>query len=270
MARKAEKPRLLMQAELRRRPYWSRLPILVLGTVAASAAYWALSVAQRRGLTDGLLLDVGRLVAVVLAGLLAVLAGLSLYRGLTRRNEQIQIYDQGFVWKRGKQTQRYAWDKVNIFREGAGSVRLFSRPLLQWGSQQIVTRDGTVLRFYPAHGDTLRFARAVRKYVGPLTSTRMGQMLRAERPIKLHPRLIVYPGGVEANGREIPWSQMSIKVRGNIMRIRQQQPNGKYKTVARFNTRRVDNLVGFLELAQTTIRIHTGEQHAAATTKRSA
>ncbi|MCC6615524.1 MAG: hypothetical protein IT320_18770 [Anaerolineae bacterium] len=267
----AEKPRLLLQAELRRKPYWSRLPILVLGTIAASGAYWALSVAQRRGLADSLLLDVGRLVAVVLAGLLAVLTGLSFYRGLTRRNERIQIYDQGFVWKRGKQSRRYAWNKVNVFREGAGGVHVFNRPLLQWGSQQIVTRDGATYRFKPAHGDTRRFARAVRKYVGPLTSTRMGQMLRAERPIKIHPRLTVYPGGVEANGREIPWSQMSIKVRGNIMRIRQQQPNGKYKTVARFNTRRIDNLVGFLELAQTTIGIHTGEQRtAAATTQRSA
>ncbi|MBE0690485.1 MAG: hypothetical protein IH587_10240, partial [Anaerolineae bacterium] len=216
--------------------------------------------AQRRGLADGLLLDVGRLVAVILAGLLAVLAGLSLFRTLTRPNEQIELYDQGFVWKRGKQTHRYAWNKVNIFREGAGGLLLFNRPLLQWGSQQIVTRDGVVHRFKPAHGDTRQFARAVRKYVGPLTSTRMGQMLRAERPIKIHPRLTVYPGGVEANGREIPWSQMSIKVRGNVMRIRQQQPNGKYKTIARFNTRRIDNLVGFLELAQTTIRIHTGEK----------
>ncbi|MBE0689676.1 MAG: hypothetical protein IH587_06090, partial [Anaerolineae bacterium] len=55
MARMAEKPRLVLKAEMRRKPYRSRLPILVLGTVAAAAAYWALSVAQRRGLADGLL-----------------------------------------------------------------------------------------------------------------------------------------------------------------------------------------------------------------------
>ncbi len=263
MARSAEKPRLVFQTEMRRRPFWSRLPILLLGLGAASAAYWALSVAQRRAVADSLLLDVGRLVAVILAGLLAVLVGLCLFRAVTRRNEQIQVFNQGFTWNRRRQKRRYAWSKVKTFREGAVAIWLFDRPLLQWGSQQIVTTDGLVHHFTPAHGDTREFARVVRRYVGPLTSTRMGQMLRAERPIKLHPRLTVYPGGVEANGREIPWAQMSIKVKGNRMRIRQQQPNGKYKTIARFNTRYVDNLTGFLDLAQTTIRIHTGENVAA-------
>jgi hypothetical protein len=254
-------PKLLFQAEMRRRPHWRRLPILLLGVGGAAGAYWALAYAGRRGIAvDGLLLNVGKMLAVILAGYLTVLAGLALYRGLSRRHERIKIFDKGFSWRKRGRVYKHRWSEVNALREGAGGIYLGKRPLLTWGAHRLHMDSGSHFTFTAAHGDPRRFIAAVRRPVAHLTGTRMARTLREEEPVVLCKGLTVYPGGVEARKREIPWSKLNVRIRNGRLLIQQLAAKGKFKTVARYPVSRIDNLGGFMELAHTTIRNHQRER----------
>jgi len=43
-------------------------------------------------------------------------------------------------------------------REGAKALRLFGRPLIEWGAQVITVEDGNEYRFTPALGDSGGFS----------------------------------------------------------------------------------------------------------------
>jgi hypothetical protein len=248
-------PRLLYRTTVRRSLYWRRLITLLLGAFAASGAYWALTVAGRREIiTTPFLLDGGRLVAVVLAGLLFVKAGLTLYRALTRRSARIQVFDQGFTWRTPLRVAKVPWKNVTRVREGATGIYLGRIPLLQWGAHTLTTRGGTIYRFSARQGDPRRFMAAARPYIARVHGIRIGRTLREEQPVRLHPRLTVYPGGVEANGKEIAWSRLDTMVSGRTLLIRQRKDGGGFRTVARYPVSSIDNLGGFLEVARETIR----------------
>jgi hypothetical protein len=254
-------PKLLYQTEMRRRPFWRRVPLLLIGTGAAAAAFWALSVAARQEVAvDGLLLDIGRLVAVLLGGLLAVSAGLALFRGLTRRYEKIKVYDRGFTWRKRGRDYKHRWDEVTSIREGARGIYVGERPLLTWGAHRLLMDSGKQFTFTSAHGDPRRFIAAVRRPLSRLTGARMAQTLRNEDPVLLCKGLTVYPGGLEAGRREIPWSKLNLKIRGGSLHVQQLTPKGRFKTVRRYPVGNIDNLGGFMELAHTTVRNHQPER----------
>ncbi len=248
-------PRLLYKTTVRRGLYWRRLVTLLLGAFAASGAYWALTVAGRREvITTPWLIDIGRLVAVVLAGQLFVLSGITLYRALTRRSTRIQVFDKGLTWRMPLRVAKIPWQNITCVREGATGIYLGSIPVLQWGAHTLTSRGGTVYSFSAKHGDPRKFMAAARPHIARQHGIRMGRALREEQPVRLHPRLTVYPGGVEANGKEIAWSRLDTMVSGRTLLIRQRKDNGGFRTVARYPITSIDNLGGFLEVAQETIR----------------
>jgi hypothetical protein len=258
MTRVLKRPRLLYQSEIRRSAYWRRLPTLLLGLGGAAGAFWALGYANRQGVTDPLLLEIGQTAAVLLGALLFVKLGLNLFRGLTRRSERIRAYDVGIKWQRGGRVAKYEWEDVESFREGASGVYVGKQPILQWGAHRLTMEDGTILKVTPAHGDARRFAHAVRQPIADVTSARMSRALRQELPVRLHRRLTLYKGGIEANGKPIAWSRVRLDVRGGRLRVRQRR-DGRVSTVARFGVGSIDNFGGLLELAETTIRHHDTE-----------
>ncbi len=73
--------------------------------------------------------------------------------------------------------------------------------------------------------------------------------------MRLHPRLIVWPGGLQVGKNEYAWGTLNVAVTGSRLVIRARQ-KGKIRTVRRFNTHTVDNLGGFMELATATIKNH--------------
>ena len=259
-----EPPKLRYQTEVNRRRFWRRFPLLLLGVGGAAGAYWALAYSARRGdvPVDGLLLDVGRLIAAVLAGYLAVLAGLCLYRALTRRNERIKVFDKGFTWRRLGRVHKYSWNQVDVLREGAGGIYLRRKPLLTWGTHRLMMDDNKVFTFKPTHGDPRRFISAVRRPVADITGQRMASTLREEAPVVLTKGLTVFPGGIEARRKEIPWSRVNVVVKRGQLQVQQKAADGRFKTVARYPVGAVDNLGGFMELAYTTIRNHQPERFA--------
>jgi hypothetical protein len=262
-----EPPRLLYKTQVQRSRYWRRLVTLLLGAFAASGAYWALTVAQRREVvTTPFLLDFGRLVAVILAGQLFVLSGLTLYRALTRRSVRIQVFDKGLTWRTPLRVAKIPWQNISRVREGATGIYIGSMPLLQWGAHRLTTRGGAVYRFSARHGDPRRFMKAARPYLAHVHGIRMGRALREEQPVKLHPRLTVYPGGVEVNGREIAWSRLDTYIDRGRLIIRQRRDNGRFRTVARFPVTRIDNLGGFMQVATETMRNAQPERRKRTTT----
>jgi hypothetical protein len=248
-------PRLLYKTQVSRRRYWRRLPLLLLGAFAACGAYWALTVAGRREvITTPWVIDSGRLVAVALAALFFVNAGLTLYRALTRRSVRIQVFDKGITWRTSLRAEKFPWQDVTRVREGASGIYLGRTPLLQWGAHKLMTRDGDTFSFSARQGDPRRFMATARPYIARVHGIRIGRTLREEQSVRLHPKLTVYPGGVEANGREIPWSRLDTLVSGGKLVIRQRTDNNRFKTIARYPIGSVDYLAGFLEVAQETIR----------------
>jgi hypothetical protein len=248
-------PKLLYESDVRRRQYWKRFPTLVLGVLAAAGAYWALSYAQRQGVAvDALILNIGRLLAILLGGYLAVLGGLCLYRAFTRPNERIRVYDQGVAWKRGTTTRRYKWGQLQAYREGAQGLYIGRQPLLQWGAHQLKMDDGRTIKVTHVHGDARTFKRAVSKGAAKVTSTQIARALRNDEAVTLHPKLKLFPGGVEARGKEISWAQLNVRIRGGQLVVEQLAADGKFKPIARFATSKINNLGGFMQLAYQTIR----------------
>jgi hypothetical protein len=170
------------------------------------------------------------------------------------------VFDQGIIWRTRRMVDKYPWTELSRYREGASGLTIGGRTLVHWGAHELIMRDGAKFRFSYRQGDPQAFARVVRRYASRITGIRMGRTLREEQPVQIHPKLTVYPGGVEARGREIPWSQLDVQVRGRTLRVRQKQPNGKFRTVARYNTGTITNLGGFMEVAVATLRNHQPER----------
>ena len=250
----AQLSHVLFSAEIRRSRYLRRFIWLLLGTLTTAAAYVALVEASSRGLASLLLLDIGKAVAIVLGGLLAARGLYNLILTLVRRSESLQLYSKGFLWTRGGKTYKYRWTQLARFREGARGLYLFRRPLLTWGAHTLEMDDERVFRFGSIHGDTRLFARVVRPYAAYVTSVKMSRALRDDRPVRLHPRLTLYPGGVEAGKSEIRWSEVNATVKNGRLLVRRSNQDKPAKTIRRYGLHRVDNVGGFLEIVNSTHR----------------
>jgi hypothetical protein len=248
------RPRLIYQATIRRQVYFRRFAWSALAAVASVGALVALEEAAGRGLADHMLLRIGGVAAAIMIVFFALRALVNLWRGLRRRSEVLRFYDQGFSWKRGDDEYKAGWSKLLTYREGARGLYLGSRPIVQWGANRLTMRDGRVFKVTGAHGDTRRFAKAVRQYIAGVTGTWMGRALRHDKPVRLHKQLTLYPGGVHAGKHSIPWSELEVGLKRGRLVIYRLNKKGKFSPVKSYNAASVDNVGGFVELAHGTIR----------------
>lgn len=250
--------RLLYGVTVRRGRYARLFLRTLLGALAAVAAYAAIDEGQRRGVIDLTiaplwLLDAGRVIAVIVALWLAARAVYHLFLLLTRRSITVRVYNRGVLWGTKQQQHKAGWGQLESIREGAGGLYLFNRPLLQWGAHHLTFDRGTdgerTLHFRPYQGDPRQFARVVRPYAARVTSVRIGEDLRAGRPVQLHKRLTVYPGGIEAGAREIHWDDLHLsRAKGRLIVRWRDAAAGKWRTAGRYRVGSVANVDGLIEV----------------------
>ena len=253
-------PRLVFQSTIQRKRYFRRFAWATLTSVAAIGAVVALDYGAGRNLVDRRLLWAGAVAGSALAVLYGFRAIVNLWRGLRRRSEDVLFFDKGFVWTRGKDQSKYGWSQLESYREGGHGIYAGSRPLIQWGAHTLTTLDGRVFRVTPAHGSLRQFTEATRRYAARVTGTRMARMLREDEAIRLHPSLIVWPGGIQAGKVEIPWSKVEVRVRNGRLVILERGKSGKFHVIRRYNMSGIDNVGGLMDLATSTIRNHQRER----------
>lgn len=255
-----DKPKLLLEVEVKRRRYFRRFAWLSLALVAVCAALIALDRAAARDLAGDALFVVGQIAGLVLVALLMLRALLNLLRGLRARNETIRFFDRGFSWKRGKTQHKYGWSQLKIFRQAAPGLRLGRWTLFQRGAHILTMRDGQVFKFTAAHGDLRQFARLTRPYIMDVTGTTMGRALRSEKSIRLHPQLIVHGAGVAVGKQKIRWSELDVRANERRLVLYRKNAKGRFKPVKTYPAHRVDNLAGFVDIAESTMRNHQPER----------
>jgi hypothetical protein len=247
--------RVLYSMEIRRSRYFRRFLLLLVVALAVAGAYVSLNLASARGLADPLLLDVGKAVAILLLAILAVRGLYNLIQTFIRRSESLNVYNKGFIWNRGGKVYKYRWTDLVCFREGARAIYLFGRPVFQWGAHVLQMEDERLFKFRSYHGSTRTFARVVRPYAAYVTSVKISRLLRQDRPVRLHPRLTLYPGGVEAGKTQIRWSELDLLVRAGRLLVRRRHGKG-IKTIRRYSIASVDNVGGFIDLVKSADRLH--------------
>lgn len=255
-----EKPRLIYGASVQRGRFFKRFLRALFLVLVVAAAYLALDEAATRGVVAPLLLDIGKLAAIILAGLLSVRGLYNLIMTFVRRSESVRIYDKGILWSRGGEKYKYAWHQLVAYRQGTGGLYLARWPLLQWGKNTFLMADGQRFRYDQRFGDTRVGSEAAHPYAAYVTGIHMGRTLRSEQAVKLHPRLTIYPTGIESGKHDVHWSEADVRLEGDRLIIKRLEPDGRYKTVGRYPQRDVDNVGGLLELAEATIRNYQPER----------
>jgi hypothetical protein len=255
VARALRQTKLLYEVTIERRAYRRRFVRLLIILLATGLAWVALGLAAERGLVDEWVLWVGQLAAALTILLVSIRMLINLIRALARPSERLRIFNKGFTLERGTQKARYAWSALDTFRESGQGIYLGKRPLIQWGAHTLLMNDKRLFKLRPRYGDLRQIARVIRPYAAEVTGTNMARSLRQEKPVRIHPKLIVWPGGLQVGKEELPWGILHVAVKGNRLVIRAKQ-KGKIRTVRRFDTHNVNNLGGFMELATTTIRNH--------------
>ncbi len=255
VARSLEAPKLLYQVIIDRSHYRKRSRFLLVIIIVSAGAWFALNQEQTLRAADSRAVSIGALAAAAIILLASIRLVINLVRWRNRPSETLRMFNKGFSWTRGDQKQQYGWANVQIFREGGHGLYLGKRALLQWGSHRLLMGDKQTFVLLPRHGNLRRMARIIRPHVGEYVGIRMARRLREEKPIRIHPKIIVWPGGLQVGKAEYPWEQLKVGLKGQRLVI-QAREKGKYHVVGRYSIGSIDNLGGFLELAQTTIRTH--------------
>ncbi len=255
-----EKPKLLFSAAVERRPYFRRFMWLLLGAIAALAATIALGIAADRSVISGDMSMLGQVVGILATVVLAARALFHLLRWLSLRTERLQFFDKGFIWERKGQKHKYSYAQVKTFREGVRSFYIFDKPIYQRGAHTLVMRDGKTFRISARHGDTRRFARAVRRYIAEIHGQRMAQALREGKRVRIHNQLAIDSDGIIIGKKRIPWREADVRLKNNKLLIARLDKKGHFRPVKRFDTRKLDNWGGFIEVAMSVIRNHQPER----------
>ncbi len=234
-------PRLLMEATLSRKPFFRRAGLSLLGLIAAVIALWGLNEANNLGkLPEGLWLPLT--IAMALLGLLFLIRTLlNFIRWLRTKNETLKLYNQGIVLTRGKDTVKYGWGSLHTYREGSRALRL-------------TMQNGKVINIDNRFGDLPRWASYIRQYAARVTGVYIARAIREERPVVLHPKLTIWPGGIEVDKKEIPWSKVDVRLMGKKLVVFQRAQSGNFQKVKAYNMHTVDNVGGFLEVAHSTMK----------------
>jgi hypothetical protein len=181
-------------------------------------------------------------------------------RGLRNKNETVRFFDRGFRWQRGKEAHKYAWSDIAVFRQGIRQFRLGKRILFQSGAHTFKMRDGEVFYFKPLHGDSKSFLLRVRPFISDMMGERIGRALRNGKTVRVHPDLALSAEGLEVSKLIIPWEDVDIKLVGRQVVVSRLDENSEFKPVKRFSVYKIDNLGGFIEIAQSTIKNHQPER----------
>ncbi len=255
-----KKPKLLYEITIKRKPYFRRFTLALVVALMALLALIALNlIRDQNGADEGVLL-VGIVVAALAAVIFAVRALFSLIRWMRYRNETLRLFNQGILWTRSGKDSKYGWSSLKTYREGGHGIYLRGKPLLQWGAHKITMQDGRVLKIDSRYGDMQKLNQILSRAAAHVTGMEMGKALREEQPVKLHSRLTIWPGGIEIGKTEIPWSELDVKLKGTRLTIYRKNKSGKFAKVRQFDTRSVDNVAGFMDIATSTIRNHQRER----------
>lgn len=234
--------RLLYSAQVSR---WRSLRRFVLGALAAAGLFgaaWAINEARQRALITlpAIIFDLATLVALLLGAISTVRTGLNLWRFVLRPSVTINVYDQGIQWNQGRSRHTFRWKQLQRYRVGRGSR------IMEFLNED--KQNHTRLVFTRAHGQPDEFGDVVAPYAAFVTSKMIAESLRHDRAVRLHPRLTIYPGGIEARNVEIPWSELDVAVKGSRLVISRREANGRFRVVKRYRTNSVDNVGGFMEV----------------------
>ncbi len=243
-----QRPKLLFEAELKRNKYFKRFMWMILATVAAGAAWIALDEVAGRDAADANLLTIGKWVALIAFVLLVLRALLNLFNYFRVRSESLMVFDRGFVWKRGKKQRKYGWNQVKSFKEGS--------LIRQHGTHVIITRDGQTFKFRSRLGNPQAFADAVRPMIAETTAEAMTRAMREARSVRLHPQLAFNSVGVIAGKSKIHWSQVDVKIKRNKLSVCKRDSEGNFRTVKFYDIHSIDNLHGFMDVAESAMRTH--------------
>ncbi len=255
-----KKPKLLYEITIERKRYFRRFTLALVVALMALVMVFALNSIRDQNAVDEAVLLIGIIVAAVVAVFFGVRAVFSLGRWLRSRNETLRIFSQGILWTRSGKDSKYGWSSLKTYREGGHGIYLRGKPLLQWGAHKITMQDGRVLKFDSRYGDMKKLNQILRRAAAHVTGMEMGKTLREEQPVRLHSKLTVWPGGIEIGKNEIPWSELDVKLKGNRLTIYRKNKKGKFAKVRQFDTRSVDNVAGFMDVATSTIRNHQRER----------
>lgn len=241
------KTKLLIEATRSRVPYFRRAWLSLLGCIAAILAIWGLhEAANLDKLPAGLWAPLT--VVVALGGTLFLIRALvNIVRWFRTPNESLKLYNQGIVRTVGKNTVKFGWNALHTYREGSRVLRL-------------TMKDGQVIRIDQRYGDLERWAKYLRRIAANITGKHIAQAIREERPVRLHPKLTVWPGGIEIDSKAIPWSQVDVRLAGGKLTVYRRAKSGNFQKVKQFNVHTVDNVGGLLEVAHSTMKNHQRER----------
>lgn len=251
-----DKPKLIYTITVERQRYLRRFFWNLLAFVAAFGAWVALDQVAGRGVVDPLLLQVGQVIALGVVALFLVRGVFNLWRWLTRRKETIQFFDRGLIWQQRGVDHKYKWTQVKSFREGVRQWRLGRWVIATFGAQTLTMADDREFRITAVHGDPRLIAARLRPYIADVTGERMARKLRESKTIRLHPNLIMHAAGLQVGRQKIRWEQVDVEIRGDRLLIKKLNDRQKFKVFKTFDTRQIDNLGGFLEVANITIQNH--------------
>ena len=246
----AAKPKLFYKAEIKRSKYFRRFAWMLLAFVSSVGAWLALiaSVSYEE-VPDGILLPLGQIVASILIPVLFLRAVINLRRWFSTKNEKIRMFDRGFTWKRGKNEYKYSWSQLKTFRKGIHDASFLGRTIRQVGAHTFIMRDGQEFKITPRHGNTHIVAKRVDSMVGERVGTLMARSLRESRSVRIHPKLVVTPAGLVAGKSKIRWEEVDVKVQKEHLLIKRKDEEGQFKRVKSYPIYEIDNLAGFLDIA---------------------
>lgn len=243
MASATPKTKLFVQATLSRVPYFRRAWLSLLGVIVAIFAIWGLyEAANLEKLPSGLWAPLT--IVVALGGLLFLIRALvNIVRWFRTQNETLKLFNKGIVRTRGKETVNFGWGAIHTYREGSKWLRL-------------TMKNGHVLMIDERYGELDRWKSYIRRYAAQVTGVYIARAIREDRPVVLHPKLTVWPGGVEVDKKEIPWAEVEARLVGKKLVIYQRAKSGNFQKVRQYNMHTVDNVGGFLEVAHSTMKNH--------------
>ncbi len=259
-----DKPVLVYKAQVDRRVYVRRLRWAIVTVLASGGVFFMLSLPPIRAQLDAFTAMPGAARAALWIGgyaaalLLLIVGGARAVTNAVlvarRRTEQIRFYDVGFAWQmKDDPPAKYGWSAVKTIREKPRGWYWRGKPVLQWGEISFKMRDGETYRVRGAHGDLRAFLGQVRPYYADEMGTRMGQRLRMEKSFRVHPQITVAPAGLVVGEQRIAWKHLKVEETSRELVIGRVDADGAMQQVKTFPAHQVDNLAGFMELAETTI-----------------
>lgn len=247
-------PVLLYQTQTLRAPYTRRLTLsMIMGGIALGCFFIMRHLAYQTSDNQDVLF-LSMMFSLFLAIFLFVRV---IWLFLARRrihDERVRVYDQGIIWEKDGELKRYSWDKIKRYRRGARVSTLLGKPFWVRGEQTLSMVNGDELHFHKRLGDPREFDYAISPIIADVTGERMGMALREKRAIKLADDLMMASGGIVAGKHKISWKMVDIQLQKDKLIIYKLGEGGKFKPLTTISASHVDNLAGFMDVAESIIQ----------------